>query len=478
MSFLRQMASQSRRTMFTIKKSPWKIPSSQGPSLPQHELVDEEICPGYNPASFYPAQPGEVLIKKFQLLNKIGWGSQSTVWLARNISRNKWQSEQIVAVKITNNNNVEEAHHEKEIEYHIAHLNPKHRGHLILRTCLDAFELIGPKGKHMCLVYEPMREPLWIFQKRFISRQIPLPIAKTYIFFLLVGLDYLHSECKIVHTGDTLSPLYLRFTSTNTSLDLKLDNILMSFESDEILTSFVKKKQQMECKLDEKSGQTIYRCNNDFGPLNGKQFTNLIPKITDFGLSTRLDGSNQLSSYPIQPDYYRAPEVILGCGWNEKADIWNFGVLHLSLISLSDKLWNILGGKELFQQVHDQNGLYDAKSHLAEMIALLGAPPIALIARSKAGSGNNWPQHVTSKTGKLCNNPQEFFDGPFFCSEGEFYHNELIPSRKLESTIPFLEERERDAFLSFASQMLSWDPDQRKTARELIDHPFLKLGDK
>lgn len=60
---------------------------------------------------------------------------------------------------------------------------------------------------------------------------------------------------------------------------------------------------------------------------------------------------------------------------------------------------------------------------------------------------------------------------------GEFYHNELVPSRKLESTVPFLEERERDAFLSFASQMLSWNPDQRKTARELIDHPFLKLGD-
>ncbi|OAL69972.1 hypothetical protein A7D00_6011 [Trichophyton violaceum] len=449
------MASQPRRTMFSIKKSPWEIPSNQGPSLPQHELVDEEICPGYNPASFYPAKPGEVLIKKFQLLNKIGWGSQSTVWLARNISsnhqqqsRNKWQPEQFVAVKITNNNNTEETQHEKEIEYHIAHLNPEHRGHLILRTCLDAFDLIGPKGKHMCLVYEPMREPLWIFRKRFISRQIPLPIAKTYIFFLLVGLDYLHSECKIVHTGDTLFPFYLRITSTNTLLDLKLDNILMSFESDEILTSFVKKKLQMGCKLDEKSGQAIYRCNNDFGPLNGKQFTNLIPKITDFGLSTRLDGTNKLSSYPIQPDYYRAPEVILGCGWDEKADIWNFGVL----------LWNILGGKELFQQVHAPDGLYDAKSHLAEMIALLGAPPTALIARSKAVSGDIWPQHVTSKT-------------------GEFYHNELIPSRKLESTIPFLEERERDAFLSFASQMLSWNPDQRKTARELIDHPFLKLGD-
>ncbi|EGD95605.1 CMGC protein kinase [Trichophyton tonsurans CBS 112818] len=404
MSFLRRMPCQPRRTLFSIKKSPWKIPSTQGHSLPRHELVDEEICPGYNPASFYPAKPGEVLVKKFQLLNKIGWGSQSTVWLARNISR--------------------------KYEYtYCTSKSQNTRGHHILRTCLDAFELIGPKGKHMCLVYEPMREPLWIFQKRFISRQIPLPIAKTYIFFLLVGLDYLHSESKIVHT------------------DLKLDNILMNFESNEILTSFVRQKQQMVCKLDEKSGRTIYRCNNDFGPLNGKQFTNLIPKITDFGLSKRLDESNRRFSYPIQPDYYRAPEVILGCGWDEKADIWNFGVL----------LWNILGGKELFQQVHDQIGLYDAKSHLAEMIALLGAPPTSLIARSNAVSGNNWPEHVTTTTGKLCKNPREFFDGPFFGPDGEFCHNELIPSRSLESTIPFLEDSERDAFLSFAGQMLIWN---------------------
>ncbi|EFQ96970.1 CMGC/CLK protein kinase [Nannizzia gypsea CBS 118893] len=301
-----------------------------------------------------------------------------------------------------------------------------------------------------------MREPLWIFQKRFVSRQIPLPIAKMYIYFLLVGLDYLHSECKVVHA------------------DLKLDNILMSFESEEILGTFINQKHQMEYKTDEKSGRTTYRCNNDFGPLNMKKFTSLIPKITDFGLSARLDEldtrndlvGGQLYSYPIQPDYYRAPEVILGCGWDAKADIWNFGVL----------LWNILGGKELFQQVHDKNGLYDAKLHLGEMIALLGTPPTALIARSEAMSRCNWPEHLTNTTGKLCNNPQEFFGGPFFNSEGEFFYNELIPSRNLESGIQFLEDSEKETFLSFVSQMLVWHPDERKTARELIEHPFLKLS--
>lgn len=74
--------------MFSFaKKSLWQLPPNSGPPVPQEELVDEEVCPGYNSATFYPAKPGELLDNKFQLLVKIGWGSQSTVWLARDISR-------------------------------------------------------------------------------------------------------------------------------------------------------------------------------------------------------------------------------------------------------------------------------------------------------------------------------------------------------------------------------------------------------
>lgn len=121
----------------------------------------------------------------------------------------KWQSEKTVALKIINSNNADDARHEQEIESHIVQQNPEHRGRAILRTYLHTFEVTGPEGKHMCLVYEPMREPLWIFQRRFLDRKLPLPIAKAYIYFLLVGLDYLHSECKVVHTGWCLSSSFL-----------------------------------------------------------------------------------------------------------------------------------------------------------------------------------------------------------------------------------------------------------------------------
>ncbi|KAK9581680.1 hypothetical protein V6Z96_004914 [Aspergillus fumigatus] len=285
----------------------------------------------------------------------------------------------------------------------------------------------------------------------------PCPLRRpTYIYFLLAGLDYLHSECQVVHS------------------DLKLSNILISFENERILTNFIKQQQKMQYKIDGKGGRIIYRCHNDFGALDGRDIKNLIPKIADFGLATRLDKldsqdgvvGKQLGIYPIQPDFYRAPEVILGCGWDFKADIWNFGVL----------LWNILGSQELFKQVYDADGKYEARSHLAEMIALLGPPPKELLARSKTMSDQNWPQPVLNDSGKLCNNAQEFFGGPFFDAEGEFRHNELIPSRSLENTTPLLEQEEQEAFLSFVRQMLTWLPEERKTARELMDHQFLKLG--
>lgn len=68
----------------------------------------------------------------------------------------------------------------------------------MLRTCLDDFEVNGPERKHMYLVYRVMREPFWIFERHFIDHRLPLPVAKAYIYFFLVGLDYLHLECKVV----------------------------------------------------------------------------------------------------------------------------------------------------------------------------------------------------------------------------------------------------------------------------------------
>ena len=100
--------------------------------------------------------------------------------------------------------NKEAARHELDISDRIAGANAHHRGRSILRTVVDSFELVSPNGSHLCLVFEPMREPLWLFRRRFGADRVThpfLPLFKAYLRILLEGLDYLHSECHIIHTG-------------------------------------------------------------------------------------------------------------------------------------------------------------------------------------------------------------------------------------------------------------------------------------
>jgi hypothetical protein len=115
--------------------------------------------------------------------------------------RYRWQSERFITLKIINNRSADDAGHERDIEEHIGQQTVPHRGRGIIRTCLESFEVTGPVDRHLCLAYEPLREPLWILQKRFVNQKLPLPIAKAYILILLAGLDFLHSECRVVHTG-------------------------------------------------------------------------------------------------------------------------------------------------------------------------------------------------------------------------------------------------------------------------------------
>lgn len=52
-------------------------------SMRSGKPFEEENCGNYNPRNFYPARIGETLGGKYELISKLGWGTGSTVWLAR-----------------------------------------------------------------------------------------------------------------------------------------------------------------------------------------------------------------------------------------------------------------------------------------------------------------------------------------------------------------------------------------------------------
>ena len=66
---------------------PWPPSPVVAPQLNPSEPVEEEKTPDYHPSRFYPTSPGEVLNNRYQIATKLGYGSSSTVWLARDLNR-------------------------------------------------------------------------------------------------------------------------------------------------------------------------------------------------------------------------------------------------------------------------------------------------------------------------------------------------------------------------------------------------------
>ncbi|KAL4798375.1 kinase-like domain-containing protein [Aspergillus venezuelensis] len=422
-----------------LRKTPW-LPPKQGPLLPKNEPVDEETIPRYNSKVFYPAKPGDVLAERYQILVKVGWGASSTVWLARNLHTHIEDPEEIVALKI-NNADCPSAR-ERDTETHIASAGAFHPGRLICRTLDHWVEIDGPYGRHVCLEYDPMREPLSHFCRHFERNKLPLPILKSYIKTLLVGLDYLHSQCNVA------------------LLDIHLENIMVSFESPSPLSDFIRDQynQPVSHKLDY-DGRPVYHQCNDFGPLRRGGG---MPRFIDLGSAQRFTNRESFGIMPFQLDCYRSPEMILGCGYRPSADVWNFGVM----------LWDLIEGKNLFTQIHNEDYGYSAKAHLAEMIAFLGPPPSAVLQRHRTMRGIDFPRHYKDALGE---NVEQYHGGPFFSENDRFLYEFLIPKRNFSTTLPSLDESERKKFLAFVKPMLEWNQFDRPTAGELAKHSWLDV---
>jgi len=45
-------------------------------------MLEEENLPGYSAADFYPVRIGEEFNLKYKILGKLGYGSNSTIWLS------------------------------------------------------------------------------------------------------------------------------------------------------------------------------------------------------------------------------------------------------------------------------------------------------------------------------------------------------------------------------------------------------------
>eukprot|EP01026_Neomeris_dumetosa_P021743 TRINITY_DN1893_c0_g1_i2.p1 TRINITY_DN1893_c0_g1~~TRINITY_DN1893_c0_g1_i2.p1 ORF type:complete len:418 (-),score=22.01 TRINITY_DN1893_c0_g1_i2:791-2044(-) len=168
-------------------------------------------------------------------------------------------------------------------------------------------------------------------------------------------------------------------------------------------------------------------------------------KLVDFG-SIAQQGSFW-ESYVPQTPMYRSPEALLGYPVSSSMDMWSVGCIVYELVTgeplfrISSKLKN----ESLDQQL------------LMQIIRLLGYPP------KKFATGGFHSKNYFNKNGKLVD-PKPYLRHGFSSLKSLF--NDKFPHL-------FKHSLEHEAFIDFVSQCIKWNPQQRITADQALQHPWI-----
>ncbi|KAM3421860.1 hypothetical protein BST61_g2237 [Cercospora zeina] len=366
-------------------------------------VLEEETIRGYKPEHYYPVQIGDLFHDRYRVIGKLGYGSASTVWLCHDL-RKQWS---YVALKVYINSS--KVQRELPIYKHIQTVNSQHEGQNYIRKLLDYFEVQGPHGYHKCLVHEAAGMNFEELRELVPDRTFEPDLIRQSVRSILRGMHFLHSEARVIHT------------------DIQPKNILLGTLDDSAFTRFERDEREKPLPRKELSDRTIYVSH----PM---PLTKGPPLLCDLSEARFAEAqSNDL----IMPDLYRAPEVILGMHWSYPVDLWGFAM----------SLWDLFEPKRLFLAKGD-DGRYSELHHVAQMVAIMGPPPMEYLQRSE-----RW---------------QLYWD-----DQGRWKGAIEIPDISLESAEQRLHGEEKTQFLALMRKILQWRPEDRSGIQDVYVDDWL-----
>ncbi|KAB8263099.1 kinase domain-containing protein [Aspergillus pseudonomiae] len=284
----------------------------------EYNWVDgAESLEKYGPGGYHPIMIGDVLHGRYRIVDKLGFGGYSTVWLALDTCLHRY-----VALKV---GTAEAPLRETKILRALA--SP---GHDSIPTPLDEFELSGPNGTHLCYTMIPAGCDL---REASFSRLFPLEVTRALSGGLTLAIAYIHSR-GYVH-GD----IHLRNILVKLSSDvnhLSVDQLYEKYGEPETVSITRRDGKPLPPNVPSKAVVPLYLGKNAEDFLVSD--TRIL--LSDFGEAFAPDLEIRHCKDCHTPLAMRPPEARFEpeAPISYSADIW----------SLATTIWEILGMQPIF----------------------------------------------------------------------------------------------------------------------------------
>ena len=384
------------------------------------------------------------LLKNFNVIKEIGRGSYSIVWLAYDITNEKF-----CAVKVQNPEDLKDGLAEIKV------LKKLPEDESLLKIQEYFIKNVGEK-KFLCSSYELCCGNLdSIIRKGDFKGGLDLKISKKIFKQIIKGLDIIHNKCNLIHCDIKTDNILLKGQNNKDKFMIDLykkynfgERYLEAkkkfwTDSGKNLKNIKKMKSEQKVKIRKVVHQAILdQIDLELKDKNfedDKLSKDLVesPTITiaDFGAACTDD---EFYEEDFGTRYYRAPEVILMGEISAKVDVWAAGCI----------LYELITGELLFDPEKDKNKTRDYY-HLLEMSKVSGK--------------------FEKKFLKSTKYYKNFFDSDYDLKDTEFreYYDwdELLDKIK--------DPKEKGLIIDLIKKMLVTNPKNRITASEVLKHDWL-----
>ncbi|CAK7242259.1 MAG: hypothetical protein STHCBS139747_003741 [Sporothrix thermara] len=315
----------------------------------------------YVSGGFHPVCIGDVLKQRYRIVDKLGYGGYSTVWLAYDGAAGEYVALKIgIAAPRKRGMDVvaSEVQAIKELQGGGADAgigaagdaqkgrssnSLQHPGRRLLPTVLDTFQLVGPNGTHTCYTTAPARDNL---RSAVENRLFPLPVARALAGGLAQAVAYLHSR-GYVHGDLHLQNVLVAMPPDAADLRLSVDEFYAAHDPPAMASLERCDGQPLTPGVGDDAGAPPHIVYPFTGwALHAKDYSLADARITlaDFGASFRPDimdtvtgkgkirrGRDCCTPQPMRPLEARfAPDAPLSYA----ADVWTLALALWDLVAM------------------------------------------------------------------------------------------------------------------------------------------------